>query len=371
MKFSCEKSELLNAVNITSHAAAARSAVPSLEGFLIEAGTDVVITGYDLKTGIRSTIRADVSEPGSVVINAKLFGDIIRKLPEDVVYISVNEKYMVHIRCALSEFDIMGISSEEYPDLPTVDYQNSVYMKEKDIKAMIGETNFAVSDNEARPIHTGALFEVDNDILTVVAVDGFRLALRRERVAKTEVGKISFVVPGSALSEVERIAGDSDELVKITLGTKHVMFTLGSNMLISRRLEGEFLNYRNSIPQTSKYSIEADRRSLISGIERVSLIISDKFKSPVRCVFGDKVLKLSTATTLGKANDECEVSGDGEGLEIGFNNRYLLEALRVAPADNLRLQLSTSVSPCVIVPADGSKNFIYMILPVRLKANEN
>ncbi len=370
MRFSCEKNELVNAVNITSRAAAARSSVPSLEGLLIEADADVVITGYDLRTGIRSTIKADVSEGGSVVINAKLFGDIIRKLPEDVVYMTVNEKYMIHIKCAMSEFDIMGISAEEYPDLPTVDYQNSVYMKEKDIKAMIGETNFAVSDNEARPIHTGALFEVDNDILTVVAVDGFRLALRRERVAKTEIGKVSFVVPGTALSEVERIAGDSEELVKVTLGTKHVMFSLGSNMLISRRLEGEFLNYRNSIPKLSKYSIDVDRRTLISSVERVSLIINDKFKSPVRCVFGDKVLKVSTATTLGKAVDECGVDGDGEDLEIGFNNRYLLEALRAAPADTLRLQLSTSVSPCVIVPADGSKNFIYMILPVRLRANE-
>lgn len=370
MKFSCEKNELSAAVTTASRAAAAKSAVPSLEGLLIEAGGDVVISGYDLKTGIRSTIKADVTEPGSVVINARLFGDIIRKLPEDVVFVTVNEKFMIHVSCAMSEFDIMGMSAEEYPELPVVDYQNSVYMQEKDIKAMIAQTNFAVSDNEARPIHTGALFEVDNDILTVVAVDGFRLALRRERVARTEVGKISFVVPGTALSEVERIAGDSEELVKITLGSKHVMFTIGGTMLISRRLEGEFLNYRNSIPQSSKYSIEADRRQLISTVERVSLIINDRFKSPVRCSFGENVLKVSTATTLGKANDECAVSGDGEGLEIGFNNRYILEALRAAPADNVRLQLSTSVSPCVIVPTDGNKNFIYMILPVRLRANE-
>lgn len=370
MKFSCEKSELAAAVTVASRAAAAKSAVPSLEGLLIEAGSDVVISGYDLKTGIRSTIAADVTETGNVVINAKLFGEIIRKMPDDVVYISVNEKYMINIRCAMSEFDIMGISSDEYPELPYVDYQNSVYMRERDIKAMISETNFAVSDNEARPIHTGALFEVDNDILTIVAVDGFRLALRRERVAKTEVGKIDFVVPGAALSEVEKIASDSDDLVKITLGSKHIMFTIGGTMLISRRLEGEFLNYRSAIPQAGKYSIEAARRDIIGAVERVSLIINDKFKSPVRCRFDSGVLRVSTATTLGKANDECAVCGDGEGLEIGFNNRYILEALRAAPAENVRLQLSTSVSPCVIVPTDGSKNFIYMILPVRLRTNE-
>ncbi|MGM9521035.1 MAG: DNA polymerase III subunit beta [Oscillospiraceae bacterium] len=370
MKFSCEKGLLLSAVTTASRAAAAKSAVPSLEGLLIEAGSDVVISGYDLKTGIRCTIAADVAETGNVVINARLFGDIIRKLPDDIVYVNVDEKFMINIKCGMSEFNIMGISAEEYPELPYVDYQNSVYMMEKDLKAMIAETNFAVSDNEARPIHTGALFEVENEILTIVAVDGYRLALRRERVAKTEVGKVDFVVPGTALSEVEKIASDSEELVKITLGSKHIMFTIGSTMLISRRLEGEFLNYRNSIPQASKYSIEADRKALIESIERVSLIISDKFKSPVRCVFDSGILKVSTATTLGKANDECQVSGDGEGLEIGFNNRYILEALKAAPSDSVRLQLSTGVSPCVLVPTDGNKNFIYMILPVRLRANE-
>ena len=370
MRFSCEKNLLSQAVTVASRAAAAKSAVPSLEGLLIEAGSDIVISGYDLKTGIRATIPGDVGGTGNVVINARLFGDIIRKLPDDVVYIDVDEKFMIDIRCGMSRFSIMGISAEEYPDLPDVDYQNSVYMKERDLKAMIAETNFAVSDNEARPIHTGALFEVENEILTIVAVDGYRLALRRERVAKTEVGKVDFVVPGTALSEVEKIASDSDDLVKITLGSKHIMFTLGSTMLISRRLEGEFLNYRGSIPQACKYSIEASRRALIDTVERVSLIINDKFKSPVRCIFEDGILRVSTATTLGRANDECPVSGNGEGLEIGFNNRYILEALKAAPADTVRLQLTTGVSPCVIVPADEAKNFIYMILPVRLRANE-
>ena len=370
MKFSCEKSTFTSAVAVSSRAAAAKSAVQSLEGLLIDARADVVISGYDLKTGIRSTVPADVTEQGSVVINAKLFGDIIRKLPDDIVYIDVDDKFMINIKCGPAEFSIMGMSPEEYPDLPSVDYQNSVYMKERDIKAMISETNFAVSTNEARPIHTGALFEVDNGILTIVAVDGYRLALRRERVAKTEVGKVEFVVPGTALSEVERIASDSEELVKITLGSKHIMFTIGSTMLISRRLEGEFLNYRNSIPQASKYSIEADKRVIMDSIDRVSLIISDKFKSPVRCIFEDNLLKVSTATTLGHATDECPVDGDGEGLEIGFNNRYILEALKAAPATNVRLQLSTGVSPCVIVPTDQNKNFLYMVLPVRLRANE-
>lgn len=371
MKFSCEKGLLAAAVNTASRAAAAKSAVPALEGLLIEAGENVKITGYDLRTGITSTVAADVSESGAVVLNSKLFGDIIRKLPDDVVTITVSDNFMAEIKCSLSEFSIMGGSAQDYPELPSVDMQNSITIKEKSLKDMIGETNFAVSDNEARPIHTGALFELENEILTIVAVDGYRLALRRERITRSELGEASFVVPGSALGEVERIAGtDEDSEITITVGTKHIMFNIGSTMLISRRLEGEFLNYKSSIPTTGKYSIEADRRAMIDSIERVSLIISDKFKSPVRCRFGDNVLRVSTNTTLGKAQDECEVSGDGEGLEIGFNNRYILDALRAAPADRVRIQLSTGVAPCVIVPTDQNRNFLYMILPVRLRSNE-
>ena len=370
MKFSCEKSFLMSAVNTSSRAAASKSAVPALEGLLIEAYDMVTVTGYDLKTGIRSSLSADIEQQGSIVINARLLGDIIRKMPEDVITISVNEGYMTTISCGMSVFSIMGMNAADYPELPNVDSLNSIFIKEKDIKAMIAETNFAVSNNEARPIHTGALFELNSDILTVVAVDGYRLALRRERISKSEVGEISFVVPGSALAEVERISSDSDNDVKISVGAKHIMFTIGQNVLVSRRLEGEFLNYKNSIPQTSKYSVEVNKKALMDAVERVSLIISDRFKSPVRCCFKENELTLTTNTTLGTAYDVCPVSGDGEGLEIGFNNRYMLDALKAAPADNVRIQLSTGIAPCVIVPTDANKNFLYMILPVRLRSNE-
>lgn len=371
MKFSCEKSLLQAAVATASRAAAVKSAVPSLEGLLIEVVTDVKISGYDLKTGIRTSLPADVEETGSIILNARLFGEIIRKLPDDIVTISVDDRFMTQIKSGMSEFNIIGISSADYPELPSVDYQNSIYIAEKTLKSVISQTNFAVSDNEARPIHTGSLFEFENNTLTVVSVDGYRLALRREEVDRADMDSCSFVVPGSALSEVEKIASESDDAVKITVGSKHIAFTIGSTMLISRRLEGEFLNYKDSIPKSCKYSIEAEKRAIIASIERVSLIISDKLKSPVRCSFEEDMLKVCTSTALGRANDECEVKGDAEGMEIGFNNKYILDALKAAPSDKVRLQLSTSVSPCIIVPADDSKNFLYMVLPVRLKANEN
>ena len=370
MKFSCEKSLLQNAIAIASRAASIKSAVPSLEGLLIEAQEDVKISGYDLKTGIRTSLSADVIQPGEIVLNARLFGEIIRKMSDDIVTISVDDHCSTKIECGMSNFEILGIPASDYPELPTVDFQNSMEVKEKTLKAMIAQTNFAVSDNEIRPIHTGSLFEMENGILTIVSVDGYRLALRREKLEKAEAENCSFVVPGTALAEVEKIASENENLVKITLGSKHIMFSIGNTILISRRLVGEFLNYKNSIPKSGKYEILADRREVINVIERVSLIINDKLKSPVRCTFEDGTLKVVSVTALGRANDECEVAGDGEGLEIGFNNRYILEALKAAPAEQIKMLLSTSVSPCIVVPADEKDHFLYMILPVRLKANE-
>ena len=226
-----------------------------------------------------------------------------------------------------------------------------------------------MSTNESRPVHTGALFEI-TDLLTMVAVDGFRLAIRREPLEKIEGGAFSFVAPGSALNEVKGICGDTEDLAAVTLGKRHILFEVGDTELICRRLEGEFLDYKNAIPRKNPISVLAETKALIQSIDRVSVVISDKLKSPVRCMFQhDKVL-LSAKTANGEAKDVCRVSGDGDGLEIGFNNRYLMEALRYAPADEVKIELNTGVSPAIIVPVNGEENFLYMVLPVRLKNSD-
>jgi len=187
----------------------------------------------------------------------------------------------------------------------------------------------------------------------------------------SDVPALSFVVPGTALSELEKIITDGDRSVTITLGMKYILFSIGDTMVISRRLEGEFLNYRTSIPQSTKYQFSIDKDEFISAVERVSLIINDKLKNPVRCVFSEGLIKLSTTSALGKASDECAMKGDGDELEIGFNDKYLLEALKAAPTDIVKLELTSGVTPCLIAPADDSNSFLYMILPVRLKAYES
>ena len=370
MKFSCEKALLQAAISTTSRAVSPKSSIPALEGILLEAGSDLRLTGYNLETGIRTIVPADIREEGTLVLGARLFGEIVRKLPDDIVTFQ-SEHYMVNIKCGMSEFNILGTDPEEFPELPTVEYQNSLILPQSRLKAMISQTLFAVSDNESRPIHTGSLFEVDSEGLTIVSVDGYRLALRHESIDKKEGAEtFSFVVPGAALSEVEKICSDVDEPASVTQGARHVMFKVGDTMLVSRRLEGEFLAYRQAIPRNNTIHVEGDTRALLSSIDRVSLIISDKLKSPLRCVFDSNLLKISTKTAIGDAYDECPLSGDGGGLEIGFNNKYLMDALKAAPADKVRLELTTGVSPCVILPTEGEENFLYMVLPVRLKAGE-
>ena len=370
MKFSCEKALLQAAISTTSRAVSPKSSIPALEGILLEAGSDLRLTGYNLETGIRTIVPADIREEGTLVLGARLFGEIVRKLPDDIVTFQ-SENYMVNIKCGMSEFNILGTDPEEFPELPTVEYQNSLILPQSRLKAMISQTLFAVSDNESRPIHTGSLFEVDSEGLTIVSVDGYRLALRHESIDKKEGAEtFSFVVPGAVLSEVEKICSDVDEPASVTQGARHVMFKVGDTMLVSRRLEGEFLAYRQAIPRNNTIHVEGDTRALLSSIDRVSLIISDKLKSPLRCVFDSNLLKISTKTAIGDAYDECPLSGDGGGLEIGFNNKYLMDALKAAPADKVRLELTTGVSPCVILPTEGEENFLYMVLPVRLKAGE-
>ena len=368
MKFSCEKALLSAAVSVASRAVAAKSSIPAMEGILIDAGESLRLTGYNLETGIQVTVPAEVTEKGCLVLSARLFGEIVRKMPDDVV-VFTSQNYTVNIKCGLSQFNILATDPEEFPELPSVDQQNALTMKQPVLRSMIAQTLFAVSDNESRPVHTGSLFEVDDTGLTIVSVDGYRLALRHEGVEeKKGADSFSFVVPGSALGEVEKICS-GEESVTITQGARHIMFRTGDTVLVCRRLEGDFLAYRSAIPRNNSIKVEVDARALLSSIERVSLIISEKLKSPLRCVFGDGMVSITTKTAIGDAADQCAVTGDGGGLEIGFNNKYLMDALKAAPAEKLRMEFTSGVAPCVILPAEGEESFTYMVLPVRLKAN--
>ena len=369
MRFTCEKSMLVAGLNITGRTVAQKSALSAIEGILCRAHGNLSLTGYNMETAITYEIDAEVTDIGECVLPAKLFGDIIRRLPEGPVTVVVDENYKVSIRAGYASFTISAENADDYPELPDVGEGRPIRIPQTALKELIGSTIFAVSENQGRPIHTGVKFEVADDTVSAIAVDGFRLARRTYHCEESTGRNLSFVVPAQGLKEVEKILQDADDFVAFTLGSKHILFQMGSATLICRLLEGEFLDWRKVVPTNCPVKLTAHVSDLASSIERVGLIVSEKYKSPVRCVFSDNVLQLRTNTTIGAAEDRCAIAGDGKELEIGFNVRYLADALRVVPSEEVMMELTNGLSPIVFTPVDDKHDFAYMVLPVRIKTN--
>lgn len=368
MKFTCDKNSLQDAVSVCLHAVAAKSSISVLEGILVMAGDDTVtLAGYNFKTGIRKSFPGVVHRCGTVVLNAKVFYDIVRKIPGDVLEIEVDDKMICTIRSGATLFHLIASGAEEFPELPEVNRRRGISLPANALRSMIDDTVFAISDNENKPIHTGSLFEVGEGTLSVVSVDGYRLAVRREAILNLSEGDFKFVVPGETLKELARILPDSDEAVSIYPERKHALFEFASTWVTTRLLEGEFLDYRKAIPADQPIKITVDRMDLTHSIELVSLIVSERLKNPVRCVFEGDTVKLSCITALGKSFDECPISYCQDTVEIGFNNKYLLDALRSVREDKCVLELKSPLAPLLVKPVEGDK-FVYLVLPVRLKA---
>ena len=366
MRFTCEKSMLVTGLNITGRTVAQKSALSAIEGILCHAGVGLQLTGYNMETAITYEIEAEVTDPGTCILPAKLFGDIIRRLPEGPVTVVVDEQYKVSIRSGYASFTISAENAEDYPELPDVGEGRKIFIPQSAMKELISGTIFAVSENQGRPIHTGVKFEVEDDSVSAIAVDGFRLARRTYHTEEPTGRKLSFVVPAQGLKEVEKILGE-EENVAFVLGTKHIMFQIGCATLVCRLLEGDFLDWRRVVPTDSPIKLVAHVSDLAGAIERVGLIVSEKYKSPVRCMFSNQELYLKTNTTIGAAEDRCSFAGDGKELEIGFNVRYLADALRVVPTEEVVMELTNGLSPIVFTSPDEKHDFAYMVLPVRIK----
>ena len=369
MRFTCEKSMLVAGLNITGRTVAQKSALSAIEGILCRAHGNLSLTGYNMETAITYEIEAEVADIGECILPAKLFGDIIRRLPEGPVTVVVDDSYKVSIRAGYASFTISAENADDYPELPDVGEGRPIRIPQSAMKELIGSTIFAVSENQGRPIHTGVKFEVADDTVSAIAVDGFRLARRTYHCDENTGRNLSFVVPAQGLKEVEKILADTDDFVAFTLGSKHILFQMGPATLVCRLLEGEFLDWRRVVPTNCPVKLTAHVSDLSSSIERVGLIVSEKYKSPVRCIFSDNVLQLRTSTTIGAAEDRCSIAGDGKELEIGFNVRYLADALRVIPSEEVVMELTNGLSPIVFTPVDDKHDFAYMVLPVRIKTN--
>ena len=367
MRFTCEKSMLVQGLNIAGRTVAQKSSLSVIEGILCKAGMGLSLTGYNMVTAITYDIEADVADPGQCILPAKLFGDIVRRLPEGPVTVVVSDDFKVSIRAGYASFTISAESADDYPELPDVNSGRPIRIPQTKLKELISGTIFAVSENQGRPIHTGVKFEVTESAITAIAVDGFRLARRTYHPEEGTGRELSFVVPAAGLKEVEKIVADVEDMASFTLGTKHILFQIGNATLVCRLLEGEFLDWSRVVPTICRIKLVANVGDLSSSVERVGLIVSEKYKSPVRCVFSHNELLMRTNTTIGAAEDKCSLAGDGKELEIGFNVRYLADALKVVPSEELTLELPNGLSPIVLTPEDDKYDFAYMVLPVRIK----
>ena len=364
MKMVCQSKDLFEAVSNVSYAISSKSNIPSLEGVLLKIKKDsLFLAGSDLEISITCSIEVKSDEEMDIVLNAKLFLEMLRKLPQEYVTIEIDERLMTFIKSGDVEYTLVGISAAEYPEIPFINGGASISMPGNLLRDMVKQTIFAVAQTDARPIYKGTLFDIKESSITLVSVDGVRIAMRSEQISCNE--EISFVVPGKSLHQVIKLI-DDDSVVSVAVGKSHIIFEVGGNAVISRLLEGDFLDYRAAIPTGESATVTVSTRAMIEAVERVSLLSSDKLGSPVRCLFDNGSIKLACANTLGKAYDRLECEMTGEKVEIGFNHRFLLEALRAAECDEVKILLNGNLSPLKIIPVEGD-SFLFLILPIRIK----
>ncbi len=366
MNILCDKQQLLEAVNNVQRAVASKAALPALEGILLKAqGTTLYLAGFDMELGITTTINATVWEAGELVLSARMFGDIVRKMPGESVAILSDEKYNTIIRNDVTEFTIMGMNAADYPEIPKIEDGVSFPLSQPVLKSMIRQTIFAVAaPNDPRPIYTGTRFEITNDALRLISVDGYRLAMRSEAMRNEETAE--FVIPGKMLGEILKLLKDEDKTCHLIVGRRHIIFEIDGYAVISRLLDGEFMAYDRIISPEVTSTITVNTRAFMDAVDRVSLVINDRLKSPLVCAFKNNSIAISCTTPLGSANDCLEATIEGEEEEMGFNSRFLLDALKNSETDEVRIELNGALKPMKILPKEGDA-FLFLVLPVRLK----
>lgn len=367
MKFICSRERLMEAVSIVQKAVATRSTLPILDGILIEAttGSGLKLTGYDLETGIECKVEADVPESGSLVLNARMFGDIVRKLPDDIVSIENSGSLSVAIDCGSSHFSIKGIRADDFPKIPIVEESGQLRVKQTIMRDLIRQTIFAVSTDESRPVLNGCCLVSDGKTLEMVAIDGFRLALRRCS-SDEPMPEMKYIIPGKALNEVGRILQASETTVDISQSQNHILFDTGRVKLVSRLIQGDYMNYRSIIPQSAETTIQINAQAMLDAIERAALVISSEDRRfPVRLATPDTdTLVVSANTDIGTLREEIAISMSGSKIDIDFNPRYFLDALKAIDDDQVSIAFNGAMGPCVIKPTD-SDEFSYLVLPLR------
>ena len=370
MKFTCYRDNILKAINSVVKGVASKTTMPILEGILIQTNdNDIKLTTYDLEIGIEYVMECEVEEQGNIVVNAIMFSEIIRKLPDTEISISINDKNLLEIECEGSLYKLATMNPEEFPELPKIEVENSIEIEQNNLKNMIRKTIFAVSSEDSRPIFTGCLFEINENKLNVVAVDGFRLALR-STVLENQTNNFSAVIPGKTLNEVNKILYDSFEPVKIGIAKNQALFEMDNCKVVTRLLDGEFLNYKSVIPNNWETRVRVNKNSIQNSFERISLISSSvtekEKKYPVKVSVEIGKIVISCINQTGEAKEEIYISTEGKNIEAGFNPKYFLDSLKAIDDEEVFIEFGTNISPCIVKSVENN-DYTYMILPIRLK----
>lgn len=361
-----EREKILEAVNHLSRIVSSKTSLPVLEGILISAEQGkVTLISYNLEIGIKKEIYASTEQEGDIVINAKILADILRRMDGLSVEISTDDRLMCHIKSGAANFDIMGMAASDFPEMPSVAEKNKTVLSGEIIKNMVRRTIFAVAQNEGtRPILTGINVTFSEGSVKFVAIDGYRLAIRTEKLNINE--DINLIISGRAVAELVKLITDDTEDVEIYVNDNLICFKTGGYSFISRLLEGSFVDYKKTVPETFKQRIFVKTKELIDTIERISLVINDTFSTPVRCIFSEDNVVFSCTSSVGRATENFPITLEGEEFEIGLNSRYLTEALKATECDTVKIEFGGPSSGVLIKPTEGD-DFLYMIMPMRLK----
>jgi len=367
MKFTCSKDSLLEAINIVQKAVPSKSSMPVLEGILIEAEEgNIKLSSNDLEIAIECIIEADVEKIGSAVISSKTFGDVVRKISCDEIFLDMNEFSIISIDSRYSHFELKSIDPSGFPKMTEIEEENSILIERDDFKEIIKQTVFAVSDDDNRPIFKGVFVEIENNNINFVATDGYKLAFRKETSEK-ENKNFSCIIPGKTLNEIYKILQSVSEEIEIIISNNQMMFKTGKCKLVSRLIEGTYLNYKIMIPKEHTLSVIMDTKELQNAIERASIVMGDEKKSPLIFSIGNDKIVLNANAENGSAKEEVVCETFGENLEIRFNARNFIDTLKIIEDDKVKILFTTNIGPCSIVPIEG-ENFVYLIMPLKTRA---
>ncbi|MCT4594655.1 MAG: DNA polymerase III subunit beta [Anaeromicrobium sp.] len=365
MKFICSQKVLASGIGTVQKAISSKSNLPILKGILLEAYDDKLkLVGTDLEIGIENYIDAEIIKEGSLVLSARILGDIVRKLPDDNIEIEVHDNNKTIIRCRNSEFTLLAQNSEDFPDLPEVEEDYGYTISQDLLKNMIRQTVFATAIDETRPILMGVLMKLEPETINMVALDGYRLALREATIKSEFEGKA--VIPAKTLNEINRLLSEEDgQEVRIYITDKHILFNMNNTKVVSRLLEGEFINYKQIIPTDYKSRLTVNTKDLLNSIERASLLAKEGKNNLVKLSIRDEELTITSNAEIGNVLENVSIDLEGKDLDIGFNSKYFIDALKIIDSEQIQLEFTTNVSPCIIKPTDN-ENYTYLILPVRI-----